>query len=38
MKMRAGFDENREVFPMFPKRQTVLHYATKHLHDVVSCY
>ncbi|EYC22216.1 hypothetical protein Y032_0017g3216 [Ancylostoma ceylanicum] len=35
-QMRAGFDENREVFPMFPKRQTVLHYATKHLHEVNS--
>ncbi|CAJ0610102.1 unnamed protein product [Cylicocyclus nassatus] len=32
-QMRAGFDENKEAFPIFPKRETVLLAATKHLHD-----
>ncbi|KAK6764482.1 hypothetical protein RB195_024706 [Necator americanus] len=35
-QMRAGFEESREVFPMFPKRQAVLHYAAKHLHETDS--
>lgn len=34
--MRFGFDENRNVQPVCPKQSTVLHHATRMLHNVRS--